>query len=89
VRVANFYTGAEFDAFRKGGFCASGTPGRGAAAYLDIAKRRLRPAFALGSREVRLEEGRVSVFRSLAFHEVSPSAASTPGITVTTNRWFS
>jgi hypothetical protein len=61
----------------------------GADAYLDIANRRLRPAFALHSREVRLEEGQVIVFPSFAFHEVSPFYGRDMRITVASNCWFS
>lgn len=61
----------------------------GADAYLDVANRRLRPAFALGCREVRLEEGQVMVFPSYAFHEVSPFYGRDTRITVATNCWFS
>ncbi len=60
----------------------------GADAYADIANRRLRPAFALGCREVRLEEGQVIVFPSFAFHEVSPFYGRDIRITVATNCWF-
>jgi hypothetical protein len=60
----------------------------GAQAYLDFANRRLQPAFALGSREVRLEEGQVIVFPSFAFHEVSPFYGRDARITVATNCWF-
>jgi Putative 2OG-Fe(II) oxygenase len=60
----------------------------GADAYLDIANRRLRAAFALGCREVRLEEGQVIVFPSFAFHEVAPFYGRDTRITVATNCWF-
>jgi uncharacterized protein (TIGR02466 family) len=60
----------------------------GADAYLDVANRRLRPAFALGCRDVRLEEGQVIVFPSYLFHEVSPFYGRDTRITVATNCWF-
>jgi hypothetical protein len=61
----------------------------GADAYLDIGNRRLRPAFALTSREVRLEEGQLIVFPSFVFHEVAPFYGRDTRITVATNCWFS
>jgi uncharacterized protein (TIGR02466 family) len=60
----------------------------GADAYQDIANRKLRPAFALRCREVRLEEGQVIVFPSFAFHEVAPFYGRDTRITVATNCWF-
>jgi len=60
----------------------------GADAYLDLANKRLRPPYALRSREVRLEEGQVIVFPSFAFHEVSPFYGRDTRITVATNCWF-
>lgn len=60
----------------------------GADCYLDIANRRLRSAFALRSREMRLEEGQVIVFPSFAFHEVSPFYGRDTRITVASNCWF-
>ena len=60
----------------------------GADAYQDPANRRLRPAFALRAREVRLEEGQIIVFPSFAFHEVSPFYGRDTRITVATNCWF-
>lgn len=60
----------------------------GADAYLDVGNRRLRPAYALRCREVRLEEGQVIVFPSFAFHEVSPFYGRDTRITVATNCWF-
>lgn len=60
----------------------------GADAYLDIANRRLRPEFAVKSRELRLEEGQVIVFPSFVFHEVAPFYGSDTRITVATNCWF-
>jgi hypothetical protein len=61
----------------------------GADGYLDIANRRLRPAFALRSRPMRLEEGQVVVFPSFVFHEVTPFYGRDTRITVATNCWFS
>jgi len=61
----------------------------GADAYQDPANRRLKPAFALRCREVRLEEGQVIVFPSFIFHEVSPFYGRDTRITVATNCWFS
>jgi Putative 2OG-Fe(II) oxygenase len=61
---------------------------RGADAYLDIANRSLRPAYALRSREVRLEEGQIIVFPSFVFHEVTPFYGRDTRITVATNCWF-
>jgi hypothetical protein len=61
----------------------------GADAYQDAANRRLRSTFALGCREVRLEEGQLIVFPSFAFHEVSPFYGRDARITVATNCWFS
>jgi len=61
----------------------------GAESYQDIANRRLRPAYALKCREIRLEEGQVVVFPSFAFHEVSPFYGRDTRITVATNCWFS
>jgi len=63
-------------------------PRVGADAYLDVANRRLKPAFALGTRELRLEEGQLVVFPSYAFHEVSPFYGRDTRITVATNCWF-
>jgi hypothetical protein len=60
----------------------------GAGAYLDIANRRLRPAYALGCSEIRLEEGQLIVFPSFAFHEVAPFYGRDTRITVATNCWF-
>jgi uncharacterized protein (TIGR02466 family) len=60
----------------------------GSGAYLDIANRRLRRAYALKSREVRLEEGQVIVFPSFVFHEVAPFYGRDTRITVATNCWF-
>lgn len=60
----------------------------GAQAYLDPSNRRLQPAYALGSREIRLEEGQVIVFPSFAFHEVAPFYGRDARITVATNCWF-
>jgi putative 2-oxoglutarate-Fe(II)-dependent oxygenase superfamily protein len=60
----------------------------GADAYVDIANRRLRPAFALKSRQMRLEEGQVVVFPSFVFHEVAPFYGRDTRITVATNCWF-
>jgi len=60
----------------------------GADAYADLTNRRLRPAFALGSREIRLEEGQVIVFPSFVFHEVAPFYGRDTRITVATNCWF-
>lgn len=60
----------------------------GADAYLDPANRSFRPAYALGCREVRLEEGQVIVFPSFAFHEVSPFYGRDTRITVASNCWF-
>jgi hypothetical protein len=60
----------------------------GADGYLDIANRRLRPAFALQAREVRLEEGQIIVFPSFVFHEVAPFYGRDTRITVATNCWF-
>jgi uncharacterized protein (TIGR02466 family) len=60
----------------------------GSGAYLDIANRRLRPAYALKPREVRLEEGQVIVFPSFVFHEVAPFYGRDTRITVATNCWF-
>lgn len=64
-------------------------PRPGADAYLDIANRRLQPPFALGCREMRLEEGQVIVFPSFTFHEVAPFYGQDVRITVATNCWFS
>jgi putative 2-oxoglutarate-Fe(II)-dependent oxygenase superfamily protein len=60
----------------------------GADTYLDISNRRLRAAFALRCKEVRLEEGQVIVFPSFAFHEVAPFYGRDTRITVATNCWF-
>jgi putative 2-oxoglutarate-Fe(II)-dependent oxygenase superfamily protein len=60
----------------------------GAGAYLDVANRRLRPAFALQCRQIRLEEGQVIVFPSFVFHEVAPFYGRDTRITVATNCWF-
>jgi len=60
----------------------------GADAFLDIANRRLRPAFVLGPREVLLEEGQLIVFPSFVFHEVGPFYGHDTRITVATNCWF-
>lgn len=60
----------------------------GADAFTDPANRRLRPAFALKCREVRLEEGQLIVFPSFVFHEVSPFYGRDIRITVATNCWF-
>jgi len=63
-------------------------PRSGADAYLDIANRNLRPAFALGRREVLLEAGQLIVFPSFVFHEVGPFYGGDTRITVATNCWF-
>jgi uncharacterized protein (TIGR02466 family) len=60
----------------------------GADAYLDIANRRLRAAFALGPREVLLEAGQLVVFPSFVYHEVGPFYGADTRITVATNCWF-
>jgi len=60
----------------------------GADAYLDPANRSLRSAFALGPKELRLEEGQVVVFPSFAFHEVTPFYGRDTRITVASNCWF-
>jgi uncharacterized protein (TIGR02466 family) len=60
----------------------------GADAYLDVANRHLKPAFALGSREIRLEEGQIVVFPSFLFHEVTPFYGRDTRITVASNCWF-
>jgi uncharacterized protein (TIGR02466 family) len=60
----------------------------GADGYQDIANRHLKPQFALGCREVRLEEGQVVVFPSFLFHEVAPFYGRDTRITVATNCWF-
>ena len=60
----------------------------GADAYLDVANRHLKPAFALGSREIRLEEGQIIVFPSFVFHEVTPFYGRDTRITVASNCWF-
>jgi uncharacterized protein (TIGR02466 family) len=60
----------------------------GADAYLDVANRLLRPAFALGAHEVLLEEGQLIVFPSFVFHEVGPFYGRDTRITVATNCWF-
>lgn len=60
----------------------------GADAYFDRANQRLRPAFALGGREVRLQAGEVCVFPSFLFHEVTPFYGRDTRITVATNCWF-
>lgn len=61
----------------------------GAGSFLDAGNRALRPAFAPGTREVRLEEGQIIVFPSYVFHEVSPFYGRDVRITVATNCWFS
>jgi hypothetical protein len=63
-------------------------PRHGSDSFLDVANNRLRPAFALKPREVRLEEGQVIVFPSFVFHEVSPFYGRDTRITVATNCWF-
>ncbi|MGH8134664.1 MAG: putative 2OG-Fe(II) oxygenase [Steroidobacteraceae bacterium] len=60
----------------------------GADAYLDAANRRLRPAFALRAREMRLEEGQVVVFPSFVFHEVTPFYGRDVRISIAANCWF-
>jgi len=60
----------------------------GAGGYLDIANRRLRAAYALKPKEMRLEEGQVVVFPSFVFHEVAPFYGADTRITVATNCWF-
>jgi hypothetical protein len=60
----------------------------GADGYLDAGNRALRTPFALGAREIRLEEGQVIVFPSFVFHEVSPFYGRDVRITVATNCWF-
>ncbi len=61
----------------------------GADAFIDPANRTLRSPYALGCREVRLEEGQVIVFPSFAFHEVTPFYGPDTRITVASNCWFS
>ena len=60
----------------------------GAGSYLDAGNRALRPAFAHGAREVRLEEGQIIVFPSYVIHEVSPFYGRDVRMTVATNCWF-
>jgi hypothetical protein len=60
----------------------------GADGYLDIANRRLHPAFAFGPHEIQLEEGQLVVFPSFVFHEVTPFYGRDTRITVATNCWF-
>jgi Putative 2OG-Fe(II) oxygenase len=60
----------------------------GADAFLDASNRSLHPTFALGSRELRLEEGQIIVFPSYVYHEVSPFYGRDTRITVATNCWF-
>jgi hypothetical protein len=60
----------------------------GAASYLDAGNRALRPAFATGARELRLEAGQIVVFPSYVIHEVSPFYGRDTRITVATNCWF-
>jgi putative 2-oxoglutarate-Fe(II)-dependent oxygenase superfamily protein len=64
-------------------------PRVGAGSYLDPANRALKPSFAFGVRELRLEEGQIIVFPSYAYHEVSPFYGHDVRITVATNCWFS
>ena len=60
----------------------------GAGSYLDAGNRALRPPFATGVREVRLEEGQIIVFPSYVINEVSPFYGRDTRITVATNCWF-
>lgn len=60
----------------------------GAGSYLDAGNRTLRPQYATGVREVRLEEGQIIVFPSYVIHEVSPFYGNDVRITVATNCWF-
>lgn len=60
----------------------------GAGSFLDAGNRALRPPFATGSREVRLEAGQIVVFPSYVIHEVSPFYGRDTRITVATNCWF-
>ena len=60
----------------------------GAGSYLDAGNRALRPPFATGAREVRLEAGQIIVFPSYVIHEVSPFYGRDTRITVATNCWF-
>lgn len=60
----------------------------GADAYLDVANRSLRGAYALQPREMLLEAGQLVVFPSFVLHEVSPFYGRDVRITVATNCWF-
>ncbi len=60
----------------------------GAGSYLDAGNRALRPPYAPGVREVRLEAGQIIVFPSYVIHEVSPFYGRDVRITVATNCWF-
>jgi hypothetical protein len=60
----------------------------GAGSYLDAGNSALRPPFATGVREVRLEEGQIIVFPSYVIHEVSPFYGRDSRVTVATNCWF-
>jgi len=63
-------------------------PRRGADAFSDPTTLRMRPAFALHSREIRLAEGELIVFPSYIFHEVAPFYGRDTRITVASNCWF-
>jgi Putative 2OG-Fe(II) oxygenase len=63
-------------------------PRIGARSYLDLGNRRLRPAFALGCPEIRLDAGQLIVFPSFVFHEVAPFYGRDTRITVASNCWF-
>jgi uncharacterized protein (TIGR02466 family) len=64
-------------------------PRGGAGAFRDAGNRTLRSAYAVGPREVRLEEGQIVIFPSYVLHEVSPFYGQDTRITVATNCWFS
>lgn len=60
----------------------------GADSFADQSVRRLRAAYALRPREIRLEAGQLVVFPSYVFHEVTPFYGRDTRITVATNCWF-
>jgi hypothetical protein len=80
--------GADAAGDSRGGLLRLFDPRTGADAFVDRANQHLRPPFAVGDLELRLEPGQLVVFPSYVFHEVTPYYGAHPRITVASNCWF-
>ena len=69
------------------GFCGF-DPRQAAGGFRDPANAQLGPAYALRTVDLRLAEGRLVIFPSYIFHEVTPFFGRDLRITVATNCWF-